>query len=116
MSTRERWTVYPLLFLTLGIALTDKITRQVNTAQLSASQVGAAQVSADTILCKKLLVTDRSGKNEQVIISSNPGGGFVRRAATTAGSASCWDRSASWPDWCSWTPTTSRSAWGRFCT
>ena len=24
MSTRERWIVYPLLFLTLGIALRDK--------------------------------------------------------------------------------------------
>lgn len=28
MTTRERWIVYPLLFLTLGIALRDKIVPQ----------------------------------------------------------------------------------------
>jgi hypothetical protein len=70
MSNRERWTVYPLLFLTLGIALTDKITRQVRT---------------DIVVCKTLRVTDRTGEGQQVIISSNPGGGILRAQGNNQG-------------------------------
>jgi hypothetical protein len=66
MSTRERWTVYPLLFLTLGIALTDKVTRQVST---------------DSVVCKSLLVTDRQGKAE-VIVASSSDGGFLHARGT----------------------------------
>lgn len=62
MSSRERWTVYPLLFLTLGIALTDKITRQVRT---------------DSVICKQLIVTDRAMRTE-VLVKSNAGGGVIR--------------------------------------
>ena len=61
MTDRERWTVYPLLFLTLGIAVKDKI-------------VGRS--TADTVLCSTLVVHDRKGK-EQVVISSTPDGGQV---------------------------------------
>jgi hypothetical protein len=59
MTDRERWTVYPLLFLTLGIAVKDKI---------------AGRSTADTVLCETLVVHDRKGK-EQVVISSTPVGG-----------------------------------------
>jgi hypothetical protein len=52
MSSRERWTVYPLLFLTLGIALTDKITQQVRTRQ---------------VVCQSLLVTDPGGKPQVIV-------------------------------------------------
>ena len=38
MSNRERWTVYPLLFLTLGIAVKDKI---------------AGRWPTDTMVCKR---------------------------------------------------------------
>ncbi len=58
MSSRERWVVYPLLFLTLGIALKDKITREV---------------SVRTLQCESLLVTDRQGER-QVYISANQSG------------------------------------------
>jgi hypothetical protein len=61
MTDRERWTVYPLLFLTLGIAVKDKI---------------AGRSTADTVLCNTLVVHDRKGK-EQVVISSSPVGGQV---------------------------------------
>lgn len=70
MSTRERWIVYPLLFLTLGIALTDKITRLVRT---------------DTVVCKTLLVTDREGKLQQVYISSGVEGGIIQAHANPPG-------------------------------
>ncbi len=66
MSSRERWTVYPLLFLTLGIALKDKVTRMVST---------------DQVLCKQILVTDRQGM-PQVIVASNSGGGVIHARGT----------------------------------
>jgi len=69
MNSRERWTVYPLLFLTLGIALTDKLTRQVHT---------------DRLICKNLLVTDRQGK-PQVVVASTAGGGIVQTQANGPG-------------------------------
>ena len=62
MNSRERWTVYPLLFLTLGIALTDKLTRQVQT---------------DRVICKNLLVTDRQGKPQVVVASAANGGNLL---------------------------------------
>ncbi len=34
MTDRERWTVYPLLFLALGIAAKDKLLRQVDTERV----------------------------------------------------------------------------------
>ena len=69
MNSRERWTVYPLLFLTLGIALTDKLTRQIQT---------------DRVICKNLLVTDRQGK-PQVVVTATAGGGIVQTQANGPG-------------------------------
>ncbi|MBI3838602.1 MAG: hypothetical protein HY288_11805 [Planctomycetia bacterium] len=62
MSNRERWTVYPLLFLTLGIVLKDKLTKFVTT---------------DVVVCKTLVVTDRD-RNERVVVSSTAAGGLVK--------------------------------------
>jgi len=67
MSDRERWTVYPLLFLTLGVALKDKIVREVN----------VKDVICQKVFCNALVVTDPRG-GEQVAISSNDEGGQVR--------------------------------------
>ena len=69
MSNRERWTVYPLLFLTLGIALTDKVTRRIDT---------------DFVRCKTLLVTNRQGE-PRVIVAPTADGGIVEAHAATAG-------------------------------
>ncbi|MCE5267405.1 MAG: hypothetical protein LLG00_05915 [Planctomycetaceae bacterium] len=41
MSTRERWIVYPLLFLTLGAVLRDKL-------------VGSREVRAERVVCERL--------------------------------------------------------------
>jgi hypothetical protein len=46
MSTRERWIVYPLLFLTLGSVLRDKLVPQ--------SHFQAVTISADQIRCSRL--------------------------------------------------------------
>jgi hypothetical protein len=69
MSSRERWTVYPLLFLTLGIALKDKVTRVVNTEQIT---------------CRRLFVTDPMG-NTQVVIGATPQGGVATLEGTRRG-------------------------------
>ncbi len=45
MSDYERWTIYPLLLLTLGIVLKDKMLRPV----------------ADAVVCHKLSVVDGEG-------------------------------------------------------
>jgi hypothetical protein len=49
MSERERWVVYPLLFLALGVALRDKF-------------VGT---TSRTIHCQELVVEDEASGNEQ---------------------------------------------------
>ena len=69
MTDRERWTVYPLLFLTLGIAVKDRIINLSN---------------VDTVLCNTIKVHDRSGK-EQVVITSTPAGGLIRTHGAKTG-------------------------------
>jgi hypothetical protein len=69
MSSRERWTVYPLLFLTLGIALKDKVTRIVNTEQVN---------------CRRVVVADQLGR-AQVVIGATPQGGVATLAGTRRG-------------------------------
>ncbi len=67
MTDRERWTVYPLLFLTLGVAMRDKIFDVVN----------VDKVQCKSLLCNALVVTDQKGK-QQVVVSSNEAGGIVQ--------------------------------------
>ena len=81
MSDRERWIVYPLIFLTLGIALRDKITRSLaemelitgdgvqldlkqglmtdNKAQLHLDFT-QGQLAAQTIRCKQLVIEEQA--------------------------------------------------------
>lgn len=67
MTDRERWTVYPLLFLTLGVAMRDKIFNIVE----------VDKVQCKSVLCNALVVTDQKGK-QQVVVSSNQAGGIVQ--------------------------------------
>lgn len=53
MSDRERWIVYPLLFLALGAALRDKIHKQTR---------------AKEIVCERLYLTDSDGQPTAVMI------------------------------------------------
>jgi len=46
MSTRERWIVYPLLFLTLGIVMRDKF---FPAARFQAHEVAARQIHCDQL-------------------------------------------------------------------
>jgi hypothetical protein len=51
MTTRERWIVYPLLLLSLGIALRDKVVPPMHTTTFA---VTAHKIEADTIRCNTL--------------------------------------------------------------
>ncbi len=65
MSDRERWVVYPILFLTLGISLRDKIFQRVDTDNMVARRVFSEQSSsnrfwADEIYCRKLNIAQQA--------------------------------------------------------
>ena len=71
MSSRERWTVYPLLFLAIGLAL--------RAALLPPEFVG--EVDAAKVTCREFLVIDEAG---HVLIHAGRvrergGGGIVIR-------------------------------------
>ncbi|MCC6127049.1 MAG: hypothetical protein IT426_18980 [Pirellulales bacterium] len=53
MSARERWIVYPLLFLTLGIAMRNQF---LPTKRMGAVDFRAGELSAQTIHCNNLEV------------------------------------------------------------
>ncbi len=100
MTDRERWTVYPLLFLVLGIALKDKLFKQVNTDEIFCKKIiitdregrpqvfagttaAGGQMNADELFRKKIVVTDRvlvtdSKGQAQVVLGTTPGGGIAR--------------------------------------
>jgi hypothetical protein len=87
MSTRERWIVYPLIFLTLGIALRDKLLYRVRTDDLVAERVEcrtlivhgpngrpAAVVGVDEAKSGVMTVFEQSGKAITLgFINKNPG-------------------------------------------
>jgi hypothetical protein len=53
MSTRERWIIYPLLFLTLGIAMRNQF---LPTKRMGAVDLMAGELTAQTIHCNNLEV------------------------------------------------------------
>jgi hypothetical protein len=56
MSDRERWIVYPLLFLTLGIALRNQF---FPTRRFGAVDLRAGEISVHQIVCDELVVRDK---------------------------------------------------------
>ena len=56
MTTRERWIVYPLLFLTLGIALRDKIVppTHLRCSELVCDRVVSQQSECSTLVCDRM--------------------------------------------------------------
>lgn len=53
MTERERWIVYPLLFLALGAALRDKIAKQTQTKE---------------IVCERLFLVDSEGRSVAALV------------------------------------------------
>jgi hypothetical protein len=108
MTERERWTVYPLLFLALGVALKDKMVRSVNTDEVHAKKVVCSELvvaepgsnkqvrlasgevfatgdmKAPALICNAMVIAGANGK-EAVTASSNEYGGFVRTTGSKSG-------------------------------
>jgi hypothetical protein len=59
MTTRERWIVYPLLFLTLGIALRDKI---MPPSLIEAERIRCDRLETDETTCQSLTVWGRGNR------------------------------------------------------
>jgi hypothetical protein len=59
MSMRERWIVYPLLFMTLGIALRDKV---VPPSSLQVGEVVCDRLVSKQSECQALLVNGPDGR------------------------------------------------------
>ena len=92
MTSRERWTVYPLLFLAIGLAIRPSESEfEINTEVLSSSQVRCRELLIEsddgTVLLHmgrvveggggRIEVKDSSGENT-VAIGVRPGESFGR--------------------------------------
>ena len=84
MTSRERWVVYPLLFLTLGITMRDKVWPQPNL--MVADMRAFGEVAANKITCKQLDVAHATlrrldvvqAKCKMVTVTGPSGGDAVR--------------------------------------
>jgi len=61
MTDRERWIVYPLVFLTLGIALRNQF---LPTRRFGAVDLQAGEISAQKIICNDLVVRQTGACNQ----------------------------------------------------
>jgi hypothetical protein len=70
MTTAERWTVYPLLFLAIGLAMRGQLG-------LDGSGPARRTISADAVVCRELAVL---GETDAIIIHAGrvEGGGGGR--------------------------------------
>ncbi len=69
MSSQERWTVYPLLLLAIGLAVRGNIGLETRVPSLT-----AGGVTADAIVCKEMAIVTDDG---QIIVHAGrvEGGG-----------------------------------------
>ena len=77
MTSRERWTVYPLLFLALGLAV-----RAGTIAEGPVGELRCESVDAGVVACRELVVVDAEGT---VLVQVGPleggGGGIIIKDA-----------------------------------
>jgi len=73
MTTKERWTVYPLLLLAIGLAVRGNTVSQVRVPA-----VATGTISAETVICKELAIVTPEG---QIIVHAgrvkDGGGGRI---------------------------------------
>ena len=58
MSDRERWIVYPLLFLALGAALRDKLARSIHSVDVIRGAALDIDLKRGSITCRSLILED----------------------------------------------------------
>jgi hypothetical protein len=61
MTDRERWIVYPLIFLTLGIALRNQF---LPTRRFGAVDLRAGEITAQKITCNDLFIQEKGECNQ----------------------------------------------------
>src|SRR5262245_41183996 len=66
MTDRERWIVYPLVFLSLGISLRDKLTRTIDNVDLIE---GKTRLGEEVVQCGALRVVNGQGQPTFVLDS-----------------------------------------------
>lgn len=84
MTTKERWTVYPLLLLAIGLALRGELVGRPSGAVVQET------VSAEAVVCRELVIvgeTSEPGKTPPVILHAGrvKGGGGGRIEIRDAG-------------------------------
>jgi hypothetical protein len=89
MSDRERWIVYPLLFLTLGIALRNQF---LPTRRFGAVDLRAGELSAQKIFCNNLVIRENALCNQlqsDQLQFNEALGKHIRTVQLKAGQAEC---------------------------
>ncbi len=66
MTSRERWTVYPLLFLTLGLVMRDRLEDQGRQTQ----RAPAAQVWAEELVTEELTIVNKQDQIRFVLTAN----------------------------------------------
>jgi hypothetical protein len=75
MSTRERWIVYPLLFLALGAAIKPKL----EALEPGSAGSGRSSLTVDRIRCRELYVVDEDNRTRILIApETQSGDGEIR--------------------------------------
>jgi hypothetical protein len=77
MSNRERWVVYPLLFLAIGLGLNNNI-------QLQEAQQDGHSAQVDLLRCKTLEVVAADGKPRVTISTTDQGEAILETASAAA--------------------------------
>jgi hypothetical protein len=96
MSTRERWIVYPLLFLALGTALRPKLaptfeasimqvtsdevkSRELTANRVTSDDVKSRKLTADRVTCRSLTIVDGQKRPRiELVVHAHTGDGEVR--------------------------------------
>jgi hypothetical protein len=73
MSTRERWIVYPLLFLALGTAIKPKLVP----LELRGLPFASGDLNVNRIKCRDLIVEGKDGEPRILMAASSATGGGV---------------------------------------
>jgi hypothetical protein len=93
MSTRERWIVYPLLFLALGAALRDKFmgSRDLRAGYMTCGELRAGHLLCDRIEsgqseCRQLIVRGPNGQPVVGVLADAQSGNGVIETVSATGS------------------------------
>jgi hypothetical protein len=77
MSNRERWVVYPLLFMSLGMSLTNGLDRQEKAALQEHGRDKDANVEVGVLRCKTLEIVAADGTPRWALGTTAAGGGSL---------------------------------------